>query len=253
MSMGIFAKTNQCRICASVHRAEVDAMLAAGAGLREVAVRFGFSTAGVGRHSLRHAPDDDANAADAGLKRLIDATERLLTRSERKGDSSGVMAALKLLAELRKRGRIESASARPQANSVNADDNKPQPEERDATWLVSRMKQIYGIGDRKHRAVLYEHKFTNDERCVEQLGGLVKRRADSDPTTAALATRLASRILQVPLDEQTEAQVARLEVTEEADAQEMVGEADGNEGIDTGPSDRGDERHVDNPDVDDHD
>jgi len=152
------------------------------------------------------------------------------------------MSALRLLCELKKRHRIQSAASA-------ATERQP---ERDPQTLVEKMRQIYGL-NRKFQATVYEHQYSSDERLLEQLRAFCEKRADVDPTSAALATRLASRILQVPLDEQTEAQVARLEVTEEDDVQEMVGEDNADEGTDTGPSDGGNERHVDNPDVDNND
>jgi hypothetical protein len=130
---------------------------------------------------------------------LIDATERALARCERKADTNGMMSALKLLNELRKRHRAAELAplASPSASSPH---QRPPEERRDVGWLVEELKRIYGI--KKDRVPP-----SSDALCVEQLKSLVERRADTDPISCALATRLASRVLNRPLDEETEREV----------------------------------------------
>ena len=246
--MGIF-RSGACTACSHRERSKIDALLASGAGIVEVASRFGLSKSALGRHCQRHLAHGLSDESAVAVKQLIDSTQRALYRAERKGDERTVMDCLRLLTSLRTQSRIISASA----SSASAPAVEQLPEGKDPDDLVRTLKSIYGIGDRKYRAEVFEHQWSSDERLLEQLRAFVEKRANVAATSAAIATRLASRILNRPLDEKTELEVTRLEVAEEADAQEMVGEADGGEGIDTGPSDRGDERHVDNPDVDNND
>jgi hypothetical protein len=205
--VGIF-KSGACTACSHPKRSKIDAQLAAGASIVEVASAFGLSKSALHRHCQRHLADGLSDESAVAVKQLIASTQRALYRAERKGDERAVMDCLRLLTTLRTQSRIAAASAqlRP-GRDLEEPERRP---ERDPQTLVEKMRQIYGL-NRKFQATVYEHAWTSDERLIEQLGGLVARRTDSDPVTAAIATQLASRILNRPLDGKTELEVKRLE------------------------------------------
>jgi hypothetical protein len=243
----MFAKRGECSVCRHKDCPAINAELTAGASTREIAEKHpDLSKSSVARHAALHLIHDDTTGqSNAGARQLEDAARRLLSASERKGDRRSTLDALKLLHEMQVRRRIAAAAS--SASPGGNDEPQGNSRRRSPESLCETLREIYGI--KKGRAW---QPPSSDERCIEELRSLVERRADTDPISCALATRLASRVLNRPLDEATEREVARLEVAEEADVQKMVGEANGDEGIDNEPSDGGDERHIDSPDVDDH-
>ena len=244
--MGIF--TTQCKVCSSPHRSVVDAKLAAGGSLREIARQFGFSVSGLHRHSQRCFVEGAAESDNSG-RQLEDAAKRLLAACERKGDRKGQLDALKLLNEMRVRRRISSASASTPASAERPHEGKSK----DPADFIAKLKRIYGLEKWKVSATIVEHVWSNDERLVEALRWFVDRRADSDPTSAAIATKLASRILGRALDQQTEREIARLEAAEDDDVQGMVGEVSDTEdeaGADDERAEPSDEREPEPPELD---
>jgi hypothetical protein len=241
--MGFFK--SQCKICGSRHRVAVDRLLAEGVGLREVAARFNFSPSSVGRHSLRHvANDGSGDEADIATKRLVESAERTLHRAQRKGDERTVMDALRLLATLRQRNRIRSASPeRAEGNPKKQND------------LVEQLRSIYHLrGEHWDKRIVQQEKGlpeSTNEKLIEQLRGYVERCGDTDAVSAALCTRLASRVLRVPLHKETEVEVSRLEAAAESDnGMENLVEKTDESDADEGASDASDERHKDSPDAD---
>jgi len=226
-------KRRQCSVCGHRARIAIDAELAEGIATREVAARYGLSKSAVARHVLLHVVDADDRSGDDAIKGLLDSAQRALRRAEAKGDHKSVLEALRLLSELRKRGRIQAAASaadEPQENNRRGPQKNPQD-------LVEQLKQIYGLkGAAWDRAIAEREKSpglterTNEE-LIEQLRGYVERCGDADPTSGALCTRLASRILRMPLDAATEVEVSKLEAAAEGDdgmenLVEEVGEAD---------------------------
>jgi hypothetical protein len=247
----VFGRT-QCKICSSTLRSEVDAMLAAGSALREIATRFNFSVSGIHRHSQKCFVEG-ATESDTELRQLQDAARRQLARCERSGDRRGVTDSLKILAELRRRDRIASAS------STRSPVQPPEGNQKNPSDLVSELRRIYGLnGPRWDEGIAHRPRTqAATQQWVEHLGKLVEETGDSEPQIAAAATVLASLLLNEPLERESRDEVRRLlEVGDEIEIVGVVEEgknrgADG-ERIDNEPSDGGDERHIDSPDVDDH-
>ena len=202
-------KRQQCSVCGHSKRQAIDAELAEGIATREIASKFGLSKSAVQRHAMLHVVDVDDGSGDHAIKSLLVSAQKALRRAESRGDHKAVLEALRLLAELRKRNRIQSAAS--------ASTEHPYKEKRDEKWLVEELKRIYGLKGANWDARLAQREAdarkTPDETLVELLGLFVER--CSDATTAAIATRLASRILNEPLDSSTERVVTRLEQSED--------------------------------------
>lgn len=178
-------------------------MLAAGAGLREVAKKFNFSVSGVHRHSQKCFVEG-ATESDTELRQLQDAARRQLARCERSGDRRGVTDSLKILAEVRKRHQIASSvSVSPEQGAGNRKLSNAE--------FIERMKEIYHLGPKWDAAIANRTRpAPSDAELVE----ILRERVLSDgtrPEIAAVATRLASLILAVPLDRTTEKEVRQLE------------------------------------------
>lgn len=97
----------QCRACSHPERDGVDGDIVSGKSDRAVAVRWGLSEAGVGRHKLGHLSKAIAKASSRHGTRLLDRvealigrTEALLTTAERDGKVSLALSAVREQREL---------------------------------------------------------------------------------------------------------------------------------------------------------
>src|SRR5882724_265019 len=89
------ASMSHCQICGRSDRGEIEGLLLAEVGLREVAGQFGVSKSAVHRHLRKcmkaQRANEPANAAPSGaqgrLRQLYERVEKLLARAEKGGDT----------------------------------------------------------------------------------------------------------------------------------------------------------------------
>jgi hypothetical protein len=243
----MFGKRSLCSLCRHKNVEAINADIRADVPSREIAERYDVSKSAAARHAM-HLLVVDPDDSDDGLKSMLDSAQRALRRAEAKGDHKGVLESLRFLGELRKRGRIHRAVS------------TEQPQERkNPQDLVAQLKQIYGLkGQGSDRAIGKRTRTVpSDAELVEILRERVLRDG-TRPEIAAVATRLASLLLKVPLDAATERDVRQFEGGEYelggmVETTDKLG-ADAGESADERDESRDgdDERHIDSPDVDDH-
>ena len=185
-----------------------------------------------------------------GLKSLLDSAQRALRRAEVKGDHKAVLECLRLLGELRKRGRIAASAASAPSGRASVE---PHGQKRDPQGFDQRLREIYHLTGPGWDAAIAQReadaKRTPDERLIASLGELVERTADGK--IAAACTLAASLISGRPLDAESKAEVRRLlldegehdeignmvEEPDEAAAEAEEGDAEKAEAESAAPSD----------------
>src|SRR5215470_2073284 len=176
----------KCGICRSEARQKVDLALRKGVSVREIARLSHFSRATVFRHKL-HVKNAPRRPQSDDLKSLR-AWRRILRAAMKAGDVGSAMRAQERVDAILNRAALKEPSESPAAP--------------DRANYIRAVRSALGFSDEPPIRIAYDHNAI--PTLVDQLHALVRAVADDDPTTAAIATRLASRLLKKPLDEKTE-------------------------------------------------